>query len=349
MKRVTFSGRLPRAFDLANINGLLDEIKLRNCESGLTGFLLILNGMAFQMVEGDEQSVDNVLAKVVNEGVQKDVKLLQVEKQITERQCKDWTSQYLESDGEHALSLPVAHLFQLMGTFREVLEKYTQPTILKYLEEGLNPLDVPSVCRRRIIMFCDIMSFSLLCRKLPIEDLLKLVDIYYNCCTKMISDHGGEVNKFIGDCVMAYFPEDKADGALQAGLDILYELEGLRAIAPSDSPLQVLQCGIGFASGEVIEGNLGLYKKMEYTVQGDAVNRAAYIETLTRRACRGILLSEDVQKLTYQDWAFIHAGDFIVKPEVDAIPLFSIDVPITQVPCSQSRLIDRINALSESS
>lgn len=88
--------------------------------------------------------------------------------------------------------------------------------------------------------------------------MVDLLNQFFTICTKAIASRGGEVAKFIGDCVMAYFDGDRADDALQASLDILSELEILRNQAPIDSPLRVLYIGIGLSKGTILKAILVL-------------------------------------------------------------------------------------------
>ena len=154
-----------------------------------------------------------------------------------------------------------------------------------------------------------------------------MVNAYLTECTDILVKAGGEVAKYVGDCVMAYFNYDMADPSIQAGLDILKRLAHLRAQAPAASPLRFLFTGIGIACGEVVEGNIGSSSKKEYTVIGDAVNQAASLEALTRRLPRTIAISAGVKKLTTGSLPFISMGRHRLKEGHEATEVFSVDKP----------------------
>jgi class 3 adenylate cyclase len=240
---------------------------------------------------------------------------------------------------------PIRSLFQVLAESHGVLEKYTQPTVLNFISNGINPLTIPSRETRKVILFCDIVAFSHFSAVLSVQEIVSIVSAYFGICSNAIVKHGGEVAKYIGDCVMAYFDYEDADRAIQAGLDILADLERERESSPEDSPLRLLYTGIGIAAGLVIEGNIGSEHKMEYTVLGDAVNQAAFLENLTRDLPRSLVLSSDVKGMVSEDWPFLPLGEFDMKRGQDPIPVFSVDDPLTLSPGDPHRMVQSIGAI----
>lgn len=152
-----------------------------------------------------------------------------------------------------------------------------------------------------------------------------LLNTYFEICSRVIMRWGGEINKFIGDSVMAYFPVDHADQAIHAYADILAELAHVRATAGTDSPLQLLYTGFGMAHGTVIEGNMGSSIKMDYTIIGDAVNTAARLEGVTRQLEHALVLSDTVKQHTREDWDFVQLGTHELVGKHAMIKLYSLD------------------------
>ncbi len=157
-----------------------------------------------------------------------------------------------------------------------------------------------------------------------------LLNTYFEICSRVIMRWGGEINKFIGDSVMAYFPVDRADAALHACVDILAELANLRDTAADNSPLQLLYTGFGIAHGTVIEGNMGSAVKMDYTIIGDAVNTAARLEGMTRELRYALVLSEAVKLQAQQQWDFVSLGTHELVGKQSMIELYSIDNPLVR-------------------
>ena len=131
-----------------------------------------------------------------------------------------------------------------------------------------------------------------------------MLNEYFGEMTEAVQDHGGTVDKFIGDGFMAIFgaplalPADGAPNAVAAARDMERRLERLQE-AWVRRGLPELDIGIGVHTGQAVVGNMGSRRKMEFTVIGDAVNVAARIEATTRRFGVRILVSgETMERLT---------------------------------------------------
>lgn len=206
----------------------------------------------------------------------------------------------------------------------QILEKYTQPAVLKILNSGSNPLHVPPSIVTKTVFFTDMMDFSLLSERLKIEDLTKLVQMYLNICSNVIAQYGGEVIKFMGDGAMAYFPVDGVDQAIRAGLEIVAEIESFREMAPATSPLSVLYAGVGISHGKVTEGNIGSNIKQDYTILGDTVNIASRLEALTRQLAVPLCLTAEVKANAREPWAFYDLGKHTVRGRNTRIDIYSV-------------------------
>jgi class 3 adenylate cyclase len=117
--------------------------------------------------------------------------------------------------------------------------------------------------------------------------------------TRCIDGHGGTVDKFIGDAVMAVFPlDDEGSGALAAAIAMHDELERFnRYLTPS---LPKLAMGVGIHGGQVVSGLIGSAQKREQTVIGDVVNTASRLESLTKKLGAPIVISADALGATDQ-------------------------------------------------
>jgi class 3 adenylate cyclase len=155
--------------------------------------------------------------------------------------------------------------------------------------------------------------------------MLLILNTYFEICSRIILNKGGEVNKFIGDGLMAYFDIGQSDNAINACLEIMEELRNLRQNASGDSPLKLLNSGFGLSQGMVIEGNMGSKYKTDYTIIGDAVNIAARLEGLTRKVKRSLVLSEALKQSTLEPWTFISLGKYNLKGTENNSEVYSID------------------------
>ena len=89
-----------------------------------------------------------------------------------------------------------------------------------------------------------------------------------------------------------------------------------------------LYCGFGLSKGLVIEGNIGSSIKMDYTVLGDIVNLSARLESLTREIGKAIALNQAVRDACQEDWRFTRSGEFHLKGQSQAQPIYSIEDPV---------------------
>ena len=170
---------------------------------------------------------------------------------------------------------------------RETFGKYVDPRIV----EGL--IDRPMLAidgERRVmtVLFCDVKGFTGASEGMTPQGLVKVMNRYFSVMSAPIRDHGGVIDKYIGDAIMAYwgppFTEnaDQARLASLAALDMLERVASLRAEFPELLGLRSLPISfdirIGIATGEALVGSIGSELMMSYTVMGDTVNLASRLE-----------------------------------------------------------------------
>lgn len=140
------------------------------------------------------------------------------------------------------------------------------------------------------ILFADVRGFTTRSEQLGPEGIFQFINACLARFEPVVRRHGGFVDKFIGDAVMAIFPGDANAGALAAA-DIQAEVISFNAARPNaQAPLAV---GVGVHRGAVILGTIGVAERMEVTAIGDAVNVAARLESLTKALGVAALASED--------------------------------------------------------
>ena len=160
---------------------------------------------------------------------------------------------------------------------------------------------------RAVIWFCDIKGFTPLSESLATGDLLATLDTYFEAVTAAIEAGGGEVLKFIGDAVLAIFPDedghprDAAAAALDAARAAQAELARVNTARAAGGQPPV-ECGIALHFGDVVYGNIGGANRLDFTVIGPAVNLASRIEGLTRQVEGSLVVSEA--------FADLHGGEF---------------------------------------
>ncbi len=172
--------------------------------------------------------------------------------------------------------------------------------------------------RREIcLLFSDIRGFTTLSESLPPEEVTRLLDRYFSRMVASIHAHGGTLDKFMGDGIMAFFgapqPRDNpcadAFAAGQAMLSALAEFNRELA-AEGRAPLTI---GIGLHYGAAVVGYIGAADRHEYTAIGDAVNAASRIEGLTKEAGYPLLASRAVLDQLPDRDGFVPLGEMAVK------------------------------------
>ena len=173
------------------------------------------------------------------------------------------------------------------------------------------------------------------------------VTAYLEACSTGIARHGGEVTKYLGDGVMAYFDPAGIDDALQSTVDMQLELRNIRENAPSGGALSLLFSGFGLALGPVIEGSMGSSVKMDYTIIGEPVNTAARLEALTRSLDAPVLMTEEVAAAARRDWDIRFVGAYDIDSD-DPIRVHSLATGATDMASMRSTIPTCFDAVTDS-
>jgi adenylate cyclase len=176
---------------------------------------------------------------------------------------------------------------------RETFGTYVDPAVAEHVLREGTALEGEEV--EVTIMFVDVRNFTSFAESNPAREVLGALNEMFATVVPIIHRHGGRVDKYIGDGLMAVFgaprPQpDHADRALRAALEI---------VAAMKENERALEIGIGLNSGTVVAGNVGAGGRLEFSVIGDAVNVAARVESATRQTGDSILLTERTNELLH--------------------------------------------------
>jgi adenylate cyclase len=198
---------------------------------------------------------------------------------------------------------------------RTTFGKYMTAAVMEHLLAGKVSLGGASI--RVTILFTDIRSFTTISEKMDPQQLVALLNEYFSEMVGIVMQEDGVVDKYIGDAIMAVFgaPVPKAEdpvNAVRAAVRMRKALEDLNERLEVRG-LPRLRTGIGIHTGEVVAGNIGSEKRMEYTVIGDAVNLASRLESNTKELGVNVLVSEDTYELTKHIAAYRAVKEITVK------------------------------------
>jgi adenylate cyclase len=223
-------------------------------------------------------------------------------------------------DVERSINLTVNPLTNPEGQVRGGLvvledisqEKRMKATLYRYMTPGVAEQvmalgdDVLMVGERRdvSILFSDIRSYTSLTEKMEAADVVSLLNNYFETMVEAVFTFEGTLDKFIGDALMAVFGaplplENHAWMAVQSALDMRRRLAEFNHRRHQMAQPQI-RIGIGISSGEVVSGNIGSQKRMDYTVIGDGVDISSRLEGVTKQYGCDIILSEFTYKLCWE-------------------------------------------------
>ncbi|HVO29240.1 MAG TPA: adenylate/guanylate cyclase domain-containing protein [bacterium] len=204
----------------------------------------------------------------------------------------------------------------------ETFGRYVSPAVMNEVLSGHVALGGER--REATILFCDIRGFTTLSEELPPEEVVRFLNRFLDAMVETVVEHGGTVDKFIGDAILATFgvpiaAEDDARRAVAAAKAMLRRLDALNAARGKGPEIHI---GIGLHTGPVVAGNVGSAKKMEYTVIGDTVNTASRIEGLTRTLGASLLASAET--IARAGAAGTDRGEFELKGKSKPVRIFEL-------------------------
>jgi adenylate cyclase len=178
---------------------------------------------------------------------------------------------------------------------------------------------------RAAILICDLRDFTRISDSWPRDDVIGLLNDYFDAVSGPIERHGGEILKFMGDGLLAIFPLSRPS----ACADLLHAVtEARQAMAALNEKNrktggEPLNFGTGIHVGDVMYGNIGSRARLDFTVIGPAVNMASRLEALTKQLGRPVLLSRAFADLVAGDFDLERVGEYPVRGFSDPIELFA--------------------------
>ena len=221
--------------------------------------------------------------------------------------------------------------YQLKEQIKKQFQKYLSPDMVEELQKDPSKLKLGGERKEMTFMFMDICGFTPISEAYKNNDdpegLVELINKFLDVQTKIIINNRGTIDKYMGDCIMAFWNapvdcENHADLAVKSAEEVLIATKELNEeLAPLNLP--PINVGIGISTGECIVGNMGSEIRFDYSVIGDAVNLGARLEGQTRNY-EGVdlLLSER----TYQrcpSRAFTEVDRILVKGKSEKVRIYT--------------------------
>ena len=206
----------------------------------------------------------------------------------------------------------------------QMFSRFVNPHVVKELVAH-GGLSRAGESRQITILFSDIRGFTTLSEKRTPQQVVELLNRYFTLQVEVVFRHGGSLDKFIGDCIMAFWgapldDPDHARHAVEAALEMGEVLQRFkRELGEGDADFDV---GIGIHSGPAVVGLIGSEQRREYTAIGDTVNLGSRIEGLTKGVSR-ILVSRETMEACGDAFEFKSFGSFKVKGREQEVELFA--------------------------
>ncbi|MGO8394646.1 CHASE2 domain-containing protein [Rhizobium ruizarguesonis] len=214
--------------------------------------------------------------------------------------------------------------------------QYISPDLVKRLSNDPSQLKLGGERRTLSVLFSDVRGFTTIAETLKDEpeQLTGLINRLLTPLSDVVMDHGGTIDKYMGDCIMAFWnaPLDdpdhalhavKASLAMQAAISSLNRELEREAAARGGRP-HVLKMGVGINTGECIVGNMGSTRRFDYSCLGDSVNLASRLEGASKNYGVALLLGEETARLVAGTYTVIELDRIIVKGRTVPSPVYTV-------------------------
>ena len=209
--------------------------------------------------------------------------------------------------------------------FTELFGQYVPPELVQQMAENPDQYDMSGRRKELTVLFSDVRGFSTISESLSPTDLALYINEYLTSMSRVIREHGGTLDKYIGDAIMAFWgaPVDEPRHALQAvqaAMAMRNELYVVREKFEAKG-WPNLNIGIGLSSGDMTVGDMGSKVRKAYTVMGDAVNLGSRLEGLTKTYAAWTLVPEATM-LACPEFEFRQMDRVRVKGKNEPVPIY---------------------------
>lgn len=310
MKRLTYISKINAVLTEEEILEIGRVSSMNNRKIDVTGVLISAGDYFFQILEGEHGIVNQLMEKIGRDSRHRDVTVLTSEYGCEERLFSDWNMKTVAITESTDLMLQaVGMMLQNIAESYHIIGRYTQPSLLKLLTEGINPLTVPLKNSGKIIVSGCMGDFSALTKQFSLPEWINVFNDYLEICSTSFIAHGGQVGRYSRNGIIAHFSPDQADVAIGACQDAYIRLRTMVAKNAYQGIL-TLEFGFGIVPGVLIEGNIGSSIKMDYTVVGENVDVALQLAVFARDNHQAIAIDETILPNADPSWGFKSAGAF---------------------------------------
>lgn len=216
---------------------------------------------------------------------------------------------------------------------RSAFGQYLSPDLVKKLADDPDQLALGGEMREMTFLFCDVRGFTSISELFDAQGLTRLINKFLTPMTNLILSHNGTIDKYMGDCIMAFWnaplvDEDHARDACESALLMIDALKVLNDELEQEAEEEgrehrPIRIGIGLNSGEACVGNMGSEQRFDYSVLGDNVNLASRLEGQSKTYGVTIVLGDNTVRLA-PDYAEVELDLIKVKGKTEAVRIHAL-------------------------
>ena len=232
--------------------------------------------------------------------------------------------------GFHAVFNRFVKEFGLRQQIKKQFEHYLDPGMVKKLQKDPSLLRLGGETRNMTFLFCDIRGFTPISEKYKGNPggLTKLINRFLTRMTDVIIANGGTIDKFMGDCIMAFW-NAPIENVKHREMAVKSAKEMTLALTELNKDLKVeglpqINIGIGINTGDALVGNMGSEQRFDYSVIGDAVNLASRLESSSKTLGKTIVIGEDTRRSIETLYPFDYIDSITVKGKTEEIKVYTI-------------------------
>jgi len=208
------------------------------------------------------------------------------------------------------------------------LSRFFSPDVVAEIVRHKDDAKLAANRRRMTVLFSDIRGFTSMSEKMQPEEVVTFLREYLTVMTQAVFNHGGTVDKYIGDAIMALYnvPFEAPDHALRAVRTALEFQERLQPLAERFAARHggTLACGVGIHTGDAVVGTIGSEQRLEYTAIGDTINLGSRLEGLTKEFSVPIIISEATYAEVRDHFGARDLGEVTVKGKAIPVKIYAI-------------------------